>query len=239
VTNPELTQDQNRREIDLPQQHPQDSVQFKFVSDVYAKVCNDGCPKKETETPPAADAKKDSKMSDNNKASANLDKLGNVESLKLPGGFAKGNEDKRQNFHSFNSTAQKDTKVSYWKRSDYHADEEDSQRIADVFKKPPHVLSEQETLDLMPMMMPGRPWGTGNYRDLSLRSDDIDGRRVLVCDFKMNDQDKQVRLIIANQDNSKHQIENIWLEGPVKDFDINNKGVIDAFQQIKWEKAKK
>ena len=172
--------------------------------------------------------------SDNQKQDPMIEKQGNVESLKLPADFSKGSSDKEANFIQFQSNAQKDTRVSYWRRGDFSADDEDSKLIDDVMKKAPHTLDEQETLDVMPLMAPGKPWGTGNYRDLTLRTTDIDGRRVLVADFKSNEQDKQVRLIIANQNKDSHEIENIWLEGPCKDFDKSNKATIDAIHQLKW-----
>lgn len=228
MPNPEQVPPQTFADSVLQLQSAKESLGVKLMSDAYgAAPVSDTLAK----GPPP-------KMKTENNASTGLEKEGNVESLKLPNGFSKGSSDKSENFHQFNSGANKDTKVCYWKRQDFSADDEDTQLIDDVLKKPAHTLSEQETLDVMPMMAPGRPWGTGNYKDLALSTQDIDGRRVLVADFKMNDLDKRVHLIIANQDSGKHQIENIWVEGPSKDFDSNNKAVLDSFKQIKWSDKK-
>ncbi len=208
------------------QQLAQEASGKKLMSEVYRPPSNDTNDKRQT---PKMNAEKNS--------STNLENEGNVASLKLPGDYSRGNKEKTENFHQFNSGTNKDTKVCYWGRADFAADDEDSQRIKDVFKKAPHKLNEQETLDVMPMMMPGRPWGTGNYKDLELHTADIDGRRVLLADFKFEAQDKKVHLIMANQNPDKHQIENIWVEGPAKDFEENNKAVLAAFDQIKWKKA--
>ncbi|MBX9688462.1 MAG: hypothetical protein K2X27_17260 [Candidatus Obscuribacterales bacterium] len=228
MTNPEQIQQESTDSKTKPEAPSFEIFGEKFLSEVYGNT--------QASATDATDKGRAPKMKTENNSSAALEKEGNVESLKLPSGFSKASHDKRENFVQFNSDTNKDTKVCYQRRSDFSADDEDTQRINDVLKKAPHKLDEQETLDVMPMMMPGRPWGTGNYTDLSLRSADIDGRRVLVADFKFNDQDKRVHLIMANQESSKHQIENIWIEGPSKDFEKANKSALDSLEQIKWSK---
>lgn len=229
MTNPEQGEQENFRDIGSSLKNEHENAGQKFMSEAYVRVpfANRRAASENLDAP------KDSRPH-MNKESAKLEKEGNVESLKVPDGFSKAKGDKAQNFVQFRSDKDKSTSICYWRRSDFSADEEDSQRINDVLKKPPHVLSEDETLDLMPLMKPGRPWGNGNHKDLSLSTEDIDGRRVLVADFKFNDSDKRVHMIIANQDGDKHQVENIWVEGSASSFDKNNKAAIDALKQIKW-----
>ncbi len=237
MTNPEQGQERDFREAILPTRIQEDAG-IRFLNEALASRRFESAEKqtKVTDSKPNTNSKvSDSKPNINSKAGSSVENEGNIESLKLPGGFSKGHSDKKNNLVEFDSSSDKNTKVCYWKRSDFHADEEDSERIADVLKKPPHKLDEQETLDLLPLMKPGRPWGNGNYKDLSLSTDDIDGRRVLVANFKF-DQGKSVHLIIANPNNENHQVDNLWLEGPSKDFDKNNQPALEAIKQLKWAK---
>lgn len=234
MSNPEQVPQFNRKDDFLPWQEKKPEASPEFMSEIFAKACAERLQNNELML--VADSRKqktNSKMTDN-KASESIEKEGNIDSLKLPGGFSKRHSDRNDNFLQFNSASDKNTRVNYWKRSDFHADEEDNERIDEVMKKAPHKLDEQETLDLLPLMKPGRPWGNGNYKDLSLSTQDIDGRRVLVADFKFEDQGKRVHLIIANPNDNNHQVDNIWLEGPIKDFDKTNQAVLDSFKSIKW-----
>ncbi len=166
-----------------------------------------------------------------------LEKEGGIEQLKLPKGFAKGATEKEENYMEFPSGANKDLKVCYWKRNDYAASDDDTKKINDIMKKPPHELKEQEILDMIPTMAPGRWAGNGNFKQLSLRTEDVGGKRVIVGEFKFNDQDKKVHVMIANPDKAKQQIELLWFEGPNKEFDANKKALTDSFNQIRWTDA--
>jgi hypothetical protein len=179
------------------------------------------------------DVKKDDGK-DKEDDSVKVEKEGGVEQLKLPKGFTKGAAEKEDNYMEFPSGANKDLKVCYWKRNDYAATDDDTKKINDIMKKPPHELKEQEILDLIPTMAPGRWAGNGNFKQLSLRTEDVGGKRVIVGDFKFNDQDKKVHVMIANPDKAKQQIELLWFEGPNKEFDAQKKALTDSFHQIKW-----
>ena len=237
MTNPEQGQERDFRDAILPMRI-QENAGMRFLNEALAsrQFASAEQQNKVSDTKPNTNSKvSDSKSNTNNKAGSSVENEGNIESLKLPGGFSKTHSDKKNNLVEFDSSSDKNTRVCYWKRSDFHADEEDSERIADVLKKPPHKLDEQETLDLLPLMKPGRPWGNGNYKDLSLSTEDIDGRRVLVAKFKF-DQGKSVHLIIANPNSAKHQVDNLWLESPSKDFEKNNQSALEAFKHLKWAK---
>lgn len=202
----------------------QDSTSKEFLSEVNERVKADSV----TDLLNKRIAREDNNMT------VHLEKEGNVESLKLPGNFVSTSVNKKDHFFQFASSDMNQTRVCYWRRSDFSADHEDTESINQVMKQPPHTLDEQEILDVMPMLAPGRPWGNGDYKELSLRSEDIGGRRVLVANFTFPEKDKQIHLIIANPDNDTHHIENIWLEGTKKDFEKNNKSILDALHQIKW-----
>ncbi len=202
--------------------------------------------------PDAKDDAKDNKKDEDK--DVKLEKEGTVESLKLPQGFTKGKVEKEDNYMEFPGKG-KDEKICYQRRGDYTANDDDAKKIAEVMNKPPHQLTEQETLDLLPCMNPGRWAGNGNFKMEklddkghtlldgskkpipSLRTEDIGGKRVLVGELTFNDQDKKVAVIFASPDRDKHTIELLWHEGSAKDFEHNRKAVIDAFKQIKWNDA--
>lgn len=202
-----------------------------------------GGKKKDSDKP---DVKKGEDKED--KDTVKLEKEGGVESLKLPKGFTKGNVEKENNYMEFPAGQNKDTKVCYWRRNDFNATDDDTKRANEIMNKGPvpRKLSEQETMDLIHMMAPGRWAGNGNFdikdpnrkdKNAAFRIEEVGGKRVLVGDLSFKDQDKQVHVMIANPNREKREIEILWLEGPKKDFEQNSKAVMDAFQHIKWADA--
>lgn len=183
------------------------------------------------------DTKPDVKKDDDKKNDPNavkIEKVGNVESLKMPKGFTKGNVEKEDRYMEFPSAGNKDTKVCYW-RPDVPLSDEGKKNINEIFKKGPHKLSEQEEFDIRDCMMPagGRVWENGNYGKPTLRTEDIGGKRVLVADFAFKDQDKVKHAIFA-PDVKNQSVEVIWFEGTKKEFDSHKKDVLDSINHIKW-----
>jgi hypothetical protein len=167
---------------------------------------------------------------------ARLENEGNISSMSLPAGFAKGRVEREDNYVEFPSTSPAAAKLCYWSRP-FFASPPDVARIREILSQAPHELSGDEVLDMIPCMAPGRWAYNGNFTQVSYRTEEIDGRRVLAAELKFNDQDKRSYVVFANPSFERGTIDVIWFEATTKAFDEHKKAAIGALQSIKWQAA--
>jgi hypothetical protein len=167
-----------------------------------------------------------------------LENQGSIASMSLPNGFAKGKEEPDNGYFEFSDGGSAATKFCYWSR-EFFASPSDVQEIESVLCKAPHKLDQEEIMQMIPCMAPGRWAYNGNFEQVSFQTQDIGGKNVMVAELKFNDQDKRSLVVFANPDANKGTIEIIWFEAPNKAYDTHKNAVAECLQSIKWRGAEK
>lgn len=162
-----------------------------------------------------------------------LENEGHIASMSLPAGFVAGEVDREDNYLEFTTGAVGGPRICYWNRP-FFAAPSDLENIEKVLDKNPHELKEDEVLDMLPLMAPGRWAYNGNFNRISYRTEEIAGRKVLVGELKFNDQDKKSYVVFANPCAEHGAVEIIWFEAPSKAFDQYKQAAVDAIQSISW-----
>lgn len=163
-----------------------------------------------------------------------LENEGNILTMTLPDGFSMGDAEREDNYLEFLCEGSASAKVCYWSRP-FFVSPSNMQRIEEIFGKEPHKLSENEVMDLLPCMAPGRWAYNGNFTQLSFSTLKISGRGAMCAELKFNDQDKHSYVIFANPDSTRGYIDIIWFEAPSKIFTAQKQRVVDALQTIQWK----
>lgn len=167
-----------------------------------------------------------------------LENQGSIASMSLPNGFAKGKEESDHGYLEFCESGSAGTKLCCWSR-EFFASPSDVQEIDAVLNKAPHKLDQEEIMQMIPCMAPGRWAYNGNFDQLSFRTQDIGGKNVMIAELKFNDQDRFSTVVFANPDANNGTIDIIWFEAPRKAYETHKNAVVECMQSIKWRSAEK
>lgn len=188
------------------------------------------------------------------KMSANDSKLedyGSIQMMSLPDEFIRNTEPSDAGYLNlgdddprvFNSKLNDSTKIGAW-HSNFPSSLNSG--LHDVLQKPPHNLSDDEYFKISGLMSPG-PWsGDGRNHELSMKSQEINGKKAIVYDYwkskdpshdsfdsKPGVDDIRGRVVFFPNEKT-NKVDILWLQAPISDFEKKATDFDQSLKQIKW-----
>ncbi len=126
-----------------------------------------------------------------------------------------------------------DAAVGY-EKGVYKPAEEVDARLRALLREPPHRLSAQE-VDEIASAIPNALYGyDGDAALVSLETQDINGKRVLVMETSYNHEDRRTYGIFANPDRANETIDAVWFEAPNRHYKQLAGDAAKSLHSIKW-----
>ena len=161
--------------------------------------------------------------------------IGAVDKMALPTGWVKGAEQNhvggQGSTSQFLAPGKSDVEITFFDRGfRYHSN---GAAFREVLKKPPHVLSPQELKDLGSIL--------GNYSDpraftmSACRTEDINGKRVVVIEGKWNAEGHQSYSLLTDPEGKGETVQEIYYKAPAADYKTYLQPALQAMKSIRWK----
>src|SRR4030095_3116550 len=155
-------------------------------------------------------------------AGANVERIsrGQVEMMKLPAGWVSGAEKGRTeaaySYKEFHPEEGPDSMICFFYRG-RRAGQDSSKSFRDVLAKPPHALTASEIESIGQILRDKRD--PKDFKMTSCRTEDVNGRRVLVVQGRYNEiqEDALAMLIDADKDPAGSAVQEIFFQAPAAD----------------------
>jgi hypothetical protein len=180
-----------------------------------------------------------------------LNDYGSIKSMDLPGNLVADNSASDAGYlnlgegdpRNFKSKTDQSTTLGIWNTT-LPRGEVDKAR--DILKKPPHDLTDDEYFKVSGLMPPG-PWsGDGRNHEISLRLDEINGKKALVYDYwrakdlsqdgpfaKPGPNDLRGRVVFVPND-ATGKVDVLYLRTSQREFTAASAEFKKSLDSIKW-----
>lgn len=101
-----------------------------------------------------------------------------------------------------------------------------------VLESPAHALSPSEISELKEVMRDKDP---SSFKTLSVRTEDLAGRRVLIVEGTYTSFNHDAYSIYVDSDGTGSAVQELWFEAPKVSYSKQLKFVKDSFATIKWK----
>jgi hypothetical protein len=174
------------------------------------------------------------------------DSTGSIASIDLPAGLREVQQDKRDGAPKLYQD-DSDRRVKYGLATAPTSSAVNFADVTSVLKKPPHVLTDDnEFFKVQTLMRPG-PWaGDGRGHEISTSTVEINGHKAVVYDYwrredmskdspaaRMNDDDLKCRIVYIPNEKT-HQVDVLWMQAPVKEFNSQAARFDQSLHSIQW-----
>ncbi len=198
-------------------------------------------PPKQSEVRPAQTSSDVSKFLDQwvkpdpHKTSA-IVSIGQVDTLKLPPGWKEGQSLKPTGgaslLREFHPTDNKDVKLCFFYRGT-RISEAGGKDFHKIIEQPPHILSSSEVESLRETLR--EKANPQEFKTLVAKTEDIDGKRVLVIEGSYSKTDTESRTILVDSDGSGTAVQEIFYQAPKSDYAQHLPVAIAALKSIRWK----
>lgn len=170
-----------------------------------------------------------------NKMDLDVSNVGAVEKLTLPAGWVTGKEvsgigglGRSQQYLAPGCT---DVELTFFDRGRRY--NSNAKAFNDVLTKPAHTLSAEEQKSLGSIL--------GNYEDArafkieSCKTEDLNGKRVLVIDGVWNVNGHRSHSILVSPDGTGSTVQEVFFKAPPADYTKNLTAVLAALKTVRWK----
>lgn len=165
----------------------------------------------------------------------NIENIGALDSMTLPNGWSQG-EEKSQigglgNSRQFTTAGNKDIELTIFDRGRRY--ESNSAAFKSILTSAPHSLSDSEKESLGAIL--------GNYNDSRVfamtdcKTQDLNGKRVLVIAGKWSAAEHESYSILVNPDGEGSNVQEIYFKAPTKQYKLYLPQAMQSINSIKWK----
>lgn len=161
--------------------------------------------------------------------------IGAVDRMVLPGGWVKGAEQTQiagqGKSSQFLASGKKDVELTVFDRGRKY--QSNASAFKEILEKAPHVLSPKELESLGGIL--------GNYNDArafkmtACRTEDINGKNVVVIEGIWNTVGHKSYSILANPDGKGETVQEIYYKAPSSEFQAYFNPAMQAIKSIRWK----
>lgn len=180
-----------------------------------------------------------------------LKSFGSISSMDIPGGYrpvAYQADTEHLSMDEaprlFQSEGESASTIGAWHR--HLGQSQATENLKEISAGPPHALSDDEYFKISDLMTPG-PWaGNGRGHEISMRTDVVNGRNVIVYDYwkgkdqakdtfesRLGPDDIRCRVVFA-PDEKTNRVDILWLQAPNMAFDVKAAQFDRALESIRW-----
>ena len=110
---------------------------------------------------------------------------------------------------------------------------EASEKFLILLSKPPHDLAEEELLPVMPIM--ANLSDPREFNQLSARTEDLNGKRVLVVEGTWNQPPLKTRHVFMDAEGDGRVVQEVYYQAPEGLYDRYLPTAMEAFNSIEWK----
>jgi hypothetical protein len=175
------------------------------------------------------------------------DTIGSIASIDLPAGVHEIKPDKHVLGAPKLYQDDTDTRVKFGLANAPASSAVSFNDVNSVLNKPPHALTDDnEFFKVQTLMRPG-PWaGDGRGHEISTSTVEINGHKAVMYDYwrredmakdspaaRMNDDDLKCRIVYIPNEKT-HQVDVLWMQAPVKEFNNRAAQFDKSLHSIEW-----
>lgn len=172
---------------------------------------------------------------DPNKTSS-IVSIGQVDTLKIPPGWKEGKAAKPAGgaslLREFHPADNQEVKLCFFYRGTRISDTT-GKKFHKVIEHPPHILSSSEVESLREILR--EKANPAVFKAAAAKTEDIDGKRVLIVEGRYSKTDTETRTIFVDSDGSGTAVQEIFYQAPKADYARHLQVASNALKSIRWK----